>query len=74
MAPNVFSRGNSASAFELQIKRQTLKKMLGLEEHSQGQKCKRQAVVDRFKIRCKCWPTGNLSFIGKKYKKTSSGI
>jgi len=33
---------------------------------------KRQAVVDRFKMRCKYWPAENLSLIGKKFRKKSS--
>lgn len=45
MAANVFSRVSSASASELQIKRQTLKKTLGLEEHIQGQKCKKDKLL-----------------------------
>lgn len=45
MAPNVFSRVSSASAFELQIKRQILEKMLGLEEHIQGQKCEKDKLL-----------------------------
>lgn len=45
MAPNVFSRVSSASAFELQIKRQILEKMLGLEEHFQGQKCEKDKLL-----------------------------
>lgn len=74
MAPNVFSRVSSASAFELQIKRQTLKKMLALEEHVQGQKCKKDKLLNRSKMRCKCWPTGNVFFTGKTYRKKFSRI
>lgn len=45
MAPNVFSRVRSASAFKLQIKRQPMKMVLVLEEHFQGQKCKTNKLL-----------------------------
>lgn len=54
MALNVVSRVSFASAFELQIKRQILKKMLGLEEHFQGQKGEKTSVVIRSEMRCEC--------------------
>ena len=45
MALSFFSRVSSASASELQIKTQTLKKMLGLEEHVQGRKCRKGKLL-----------------------------
>lgn len=54
MTLNVVSRVSFASAFELQIKRQILKKMLGLEEQFQGHKGKKTSVAGRSEMRCKC--------------------
>lgn len=40
-----FLKGKFCFAFELQIKRQILEKMLGLEEHIQGQKCEKDKLL-----------------------------